>query len=89
MLPESVVKRRKSPYPSTQDPTYAAALRGQCEELLTTPGHPVFDLVDKGRLREAVSVRTPQIDQASRRDLERTLDLAVWIDMYAPTIKLP
>ncbi|KOG89015.1 asparagine synthase (glutamine-hydrolyzing) [Streptomyces varsoviensis] len=89
VLPESVVKRRKSPYPSTQDPTYAAALRGQCAELLAAPGHPVFDLIDKGRLREAVSARTPQIDQASRRDLERTLDLAVWIDMYAPTIKLP
>ncbi|MFE7118464.1 asparagine synthase (glutamine-hydrolyzing) [Streptomyces sp. NPDC057654] len=89
VLPESVVKRRKSPYPSTQDPTYAAALRDQCKELLSTPGHPVFDLIDKGRLGEAVSARTPQIDQASRRDLERTLDLAVWIDMYAPTIKLP
>ncbi|WP_405561317.1 asparagine synthase (glutamine-hydrolyzing) [Streptomyces canus] len=89
VLPRSVVERRKAPYPSTQDPTYAAALREQCGDLLATPGHPVFDLIDKAGLRQAVAADTPQIDQASRRDLERTLDLAVWIDMYAPTIKLP
>ncbi|MEV4974712.1 asparagine synthase (glutamine-hydrolyzing) [Streptomyces scopuliridis] len=89
VLPRSVVERRKAPYPSTQDPTYAAALRDQCAELLATPGHQVFDLIDKAGLRHAVAADTPQIDQASRRDLERTLDLAVWIDMYAPTIKLP
>lgn len=83
------MERRKSPYPSTQDPTYAAALRQQCGDLLDTPGHPVFDLIDKTGLRQAVAADTPQIDQASRRDLERTLDLAVWIDMYTPTIKLP
>ncbi|MEU1904583.1 asparagine synthase (glutamine-hydrolyzing) [Streptomyces hygroscopicus] len=89
VLPRSVLERRKSPYPSTQDPTYAAALREQCADLLTTPGHPVFDLIDRARLREAVASDTPLIDQASRRDLERTLDLALWIDMYAPALKLP
>jgi asparagine synthase (glutamine-hydrolysing) len=33
-------------------------------------------------------VDTPQINQASRRGLERTLDLALWLDMYKPTLKL-
>ncbi|MFI1964576.1 asparagine synthase (glutamine-hydrolyzing) [Streptomyces pathocidini] len=89
VLPRSVVERRKAPYPSTQDPKYAAALREQCRDLLTTPGHSVFDLIDKAKLRQAVATEAPQIDQASRRDLERTLDLAVWMGMYAPTIKLP
>ncbi|MEE1763530.1 asparagine synthase (glutamine-hydrolyzing) [Streptomyces sp. SP18BB07] len=89
VLPRSVVERRKAPYPSTQDPTYAAALREQCKDLLATPGHPVFDLIDPTRLRQAVASDAPLTDQASRRDLERALDLAVWIDLYAPTIKLP
>jgi asparagine synthase (glutamine-hydrolysing) len=33
-------------------------------------------------------VDTPQITQFSRRGLERTLDLALWLDMYNPTLKL-
>ena len=30
----------------------------------------------------------PQIHQASRRGLERTLDLAIWLDLYKPEVKL-
>jgi asparagine synthase (glutamine-hydrolysing) len=29
-----------------------------------------------------------QITQASRQGLERTLNLALWLDMYKPTLKL-
>src|SRR6201999_875552 len=36
VLPESVVKRVKSPYPSTSDPKYGAALQEQVKDLLST-----------------------------------------------------
>ncbi len=78
----------KSPYPSTQDPAYAVALQTHVKELLSRPSHPVFDLVSRRRLESIVAIDTPQITQASRRGLERTLDLALWIDMYRPTLKL-
>ncbi|GHI33153.1 hypothetical protein Sdagh_48830 [Streptomyces daghestanicus] len=51
VLPRSVYDRVKSPYPSTQDPKYAAALQDQARDLLARTGHPVFDLVDPDRLR--------------------------------------
>ena len=35
ILPHSVVERVKTPYPSTQDPTYADSPQQQCKELLT------------------------------------------------------
>ncbi|WP_028801271.1 asparagine synthase (glutamine-hydrolyzing) [Streptomyces sp. 142MFCol3.1] len=88
VIPTSVYDRVKSPYPSTQDPAYAAALQEQARELLTRPSHPVFDLVDQGRVKEAAHRDAPVSHQAARRGLERTLDLAVWLDMYAPEILL-
>jgi asparagine synthase (glutamine-hydrolysing) len=88
VLPQSVVDRVKSPYPSTQDPKYAVKLQHNAREYLSNPGHPVFDIVRNDWLTKAVEVDTPQITQASRRGLERTLDLALWLDMYNPTLKL-
>jgi asparagine synthase (glutamine-hydrolysing) len=88
LLPRSVYDRVKSPYPSTQDPRYAVVLRDQVRELLSRSGHPVFDLVDPGRLRQAADRGTPLTTQAARRGLERALDLAQWIDLYTPEISL-
>ncbi|GAA2265393.1 asparagine synthetase B [Streptomyces ruber] len=88
VLPRSVYDRVKSPYPSTQDPKYAAALQEQTRELLSRPDHPVFGLVDRYRVRRAAERDTPMNTQAARRGLERTLDLAVWLDLYRPEISL-
>ncbi|MFE4370559.1 asparagine synthase (glutamine-hydrolyzing) [Streptomyces sp. NPDC056835] len=88
LLPKSVYDRVKSPYPSTQDPKYAVALQELAKDLLSHPSHRVFDLVDADRVRQAAERDTPQIGQASRRGLERTLDLAIWLDMYNPEITL-
>lgn len=88
VLPQSVIDRVKSPYPSTQDPGYAVALQNQGKEVLSQPGHPVFALIDRDWLARAVAVETPQITQASRGGLERALDLAMWMQMYSPTVVL-
>ena len=87
VLPKSVAERVKSPYPSTQDPKYAVALQNNAKEILANPAHTVFEIVDRDWLAGAVAVDTPQITRASRHGLERTLDIALWLDMYAPTIK--
>ncbi|OON82536.1 asparagine synthase (glutamine-hydrolyzing) [Streptomyces tsukubensis] len=88
VLPKSVYDRVKSPYPSTQDPKYAIALQNHVKDLLVKPSHAVFDLVDAAFVRKLTAREAPQITQASRRGLERTLDLALWIDMYSPDVKL-
>ncbi|MEV3855925.1 asparagine synthase (glutamine-hydrolyzing) [Streptomyces sp. NPDC050095] len=88
VLPKSVYDRVKSPYPSTQDPKYALALQDHAKELLAQPAHRVFDLVDRERLAKAAHREAPQITQASRRGLERTLDLALWLDLYRPELAL-
>ncbi|MEU1405788.1 asparagine synthase (glutamine-hydrolyzing) [Streptomyces sp. NPDC005728] len=88
LLPRTVYERVKSPYPSTQDPRYARALQDQVKDLLARPSHPVFDLVDRERIREAAERDTPVSTQAARRGLERSLDLAQWLDLYSPELTL-
>jgi asparagine synthase (glutamine-hydrolysing) len=88
LLPQSVIERVKAPYPTTQDPGYAVKLRCLAREYLSNPGHQVFDIVSQDWLRNTVEADTPQIHQSSRRGLERTLDLALWLDMYRPNLKL-
>ncbi|MFI0809104.1 asparagine synthase (glutamine-hydrolyzing) [Streptomyces echinatus] len=88
VLPASVYQRVKSPYPSTQDPRYARALQEQVKDVLARPSHRVFDLVDRDRVREAAERTAPVSTQAARRGLERTLDLARWLDLYSPELVL-
>ncbi|GAA3133228.1 asparagine synthase (glutamine-hydrolyzing) [Streptomyces rameus] len=88
VLPRSVYDRVKSPYPSTQDPQYARALQEQVKEVLARPSHPVFDLVDRDRVRQAAERTEPVSTAAARRGLERTLDLARWLDLYSPELVL-
>ena len=87
-LPRSVYDRVKSPYPSTQDPRYGDALRARVADVLAQPSHPVFDLVDADSVRALVADSGPAIMQAQRRGLERTLDLALWLEMYRPELSL-
>ncbi|WP_424216889.1 asparagine synthase (glutamine-hydrolyzing) (plasmid) [Streptomyces sp. BI20] len=86
VLPRSVYDRVKSPYPSTQDPGYGAALRAQAEDLLAKPAHDVFGLVDRAALTRLARSPRPLTTQAARRGLERALDLAMWLDLYRPEI---
>ncbi|MFF3752743.1 asparagine synthase (glutamine-hydrolyzing) [Streptomyces sp. NPDC002018] len=87
VVPPSVQGRRKSPYPSTQDPGYGAALQQQAKEVLADHGHPVFTLVDRVWLTDAVG-RDVTMPGGDRRGLERVLDLYHWFDLYRPEIQL-
>jgi asparagine synthase (glutamine-hydrolysing) len=89
VLPDSVVQRVKSPYPSTQDPRYVEAVQKQVGELLAERDHAVFSLVNPRWLTDAVRQEPAAIGDATRHGLERTLDLAMWLDDYRPQIEIP
>ncbi|MFD4725738.1 asparagine synthase (glutamine-hydrolyzing) [Streptomyces seoulensis] len=88
VLPRSVYDRVKSPYPSTQDPGYGRALQTQVMDLLAKPSHRVFDLLDREKVRRIAESGSLAGTQAARRGLERTLDLATWLDLYAPEVSI-
>lgn len=87
VLPRSVAERVKSPYPSTQDPQYPVALQQQAKELLAEPDNPVFSLIRRDWLVDAVSKDPSADDHGVRNGLERTLNLAVWLDIYRPEVR--
>ncbi|ARF53468.1 asparagine synthase (glutamine-hydrolyzing) [Streptomyces gilvosporeus] len=85
MLPPSVADRVKSAYPSIQDPSYLAALRHQAKELLVDADHPVFGLISRPWLKRAV---TGESGPTVRSGLERSLNLATWLDVHRPRLLL-
>ena len=86
VLPESVVNRVKSPYPSTSDPQYGAAIQAEAKDLLGTGDDVLFGLIDRSALEHLTRLDPAALVPQERARLERVLDLAVWIDMYRPEI---
>ncbi|HYQ69271.1 asparagine synthase (glutamine-hydrolyzing) [Actinophytocola sp.] len=87
VLPESVLGRRKSPYPSTQDPGYAMALQQQAKAVLADSAHPVHDILDQDWLTSIVDQDVSRPSDA-RRGIDRVLDLYHWFDLYRPALDL-
>ncbi|HVW42230.1 MAG TPA: asparagine synthase (glutamine-hydrolyzing) [Amycolatopsis sp.] len=88
VLPQSVADRVKSPYPSTQDPGYAAALQQQAKEILAERDNPAFELVDRAWLAGAVEADPSTMPNSTRHGLDRALDLHHWLDIYRPALEL-
>jgi asparagine synthase (glutamine-hydrolysing) len=86
VLPESVVNRVKSPYPSTSDPQYGAAIQAHAKDLFGSGDDALFSLIDSAALEHLIGLDPHQLAPVERTRIERVLDLAVWIDMYKPTI---
>lgn len=87
VLPESVVNRVKSPYPSTSDPQYGAAIQAHVKDLFGSGNDALFSLIDRKALERLVELDPETLAPVERTRMERILDLAVWLDMYRPTIE--
>jgi asparagine synthase (glutamine-hydrolysing) len=80
VLPASIAQRRKSPYPSTQDPSYEHALRDQLHKLVADGTSPVLDLLDSQRVRTLLDSPIGAVSlDAQRRSTELALTLHDWI----------
>lgn len=89
LLPESILRRRKSPYPSTQDPSYEQALRDQLHRLLTDGTSPVLDLLDPRRAKALLDSPVGSASLAAHRHTtELLLALHDWITQTGARLKL-
>ena len=59
LLPREVLYRKKSPYPKTHDPYYAALMRSGMEQMFAEKEAPLFSLVSRKELREYLEEETP------------------------------
>jgi asparagine synthase (glutamine-hydrolysing) len=86
VLPQSVVDRVKSPYPSTSDPQYGAAIQAHAKDLLGSGDDVFFALIDRTALEHLTLLDPASMPPLDRARIERILDLSVWLDMYRPDV---
>lgn len=88
VLPQSVLQRVKSQYPSTADPNYGAELQRQVEELLGDDSGDLFEVLDRRAVKRLTQLRSGEVSPQERFRMEHVLNLAVWLDMYRPEVSL-
>jgi asparagine synthetase B (glutamine-hydrolysing) len=89
VLPASILDRRKSPYPSTQDPSYELALREQLDKLVADGASPVLDLLDSQRVHTLLGSPVGAVSlDGQRRSTELVLALHDWITQTGTRLNL-
>ncbi|OBJ05121.1 asparagine synthase (glutamine-hydrolyzing) [Mycobacterium sp. 1482292.6] len=86
LLPESVVRRVKAPYPSTADPRYGEQIQRQAKDLLAGDSDALFGLIERSRLEELTSLDPETLPTGARYQIEQALDVASWLDLYQPEV---
>ncbi|GAA4638911.1 asparagine synthase (glutamine-hydrolyzing) [Actinoallomurus vinaceus] len=84
LLPDEIVTRPKSAYPASQDPGYVAAMQGLVLDVLDEPDAPLFDLMDREKVRTAVTSELdtlpgPITARTSAIGLSYLLELNRWL----------
>jgi asparagine synthase (glutamine-hydrolysing) len=87
LLPPAVAARAKTPFPTTNDPAYHAALRDAVAELLADRDAPVMRLLHRPSVR-ALTVMPATGAQVVRMALERVLHLHAWIVRYGVRVEI-
>ncbi len=60
ILPEDVRTRKKSPYPKTHNPSYAAAVKSQIVAILDDPSSPILPLINASKIRALTELDSDQ-----------------------------
>jgi asparagine synthase (glutamine-hydrolysing) len=87
VLPGSVLRRVKSPYPSTQDVGYVIELQRQAADVLKA-GSEALALFSRPVLAEIAAPDPKAVTLTDRGALERVLDAAVWMDRCRPELRI-
>jgi asparagine synthase (glutamine-hydrolysing) len=89
LLPESILQRVKSPYPSTADTGYEKNLLDELADVAASRNAPLLPLLDldgvRRRLERPLGETSSQI---TRIDLEIPLWLNAWLDSYRVSVDL-
>jgi asparagine synthase (glutamine-hydrolysing)/amidotransferase len=89
VLPRSILDRRKTPYPATQDPRYEQGLRDELGRVLADPNAPVRALLDPAKAAAAATREPGTVSYPyDRGSLELTLWLDRWLREYDVALEL-
>lgn len=88
LVPQSVLARLKNHYPATHDVRYNRGVQDQAADALKDPRGLVRDLVNIDAVLTLTTVEPERLGWGQRLELERVIDLAIWLEYYRPTIDL-
>ena len=89
LLPNSIIERRKSPYPSTQDPAYEVALRREVTEVVADSTAPVNALLNKKAMTKVLDRPLKDISTpADRRGMDFVLGVNDWLKSYQVSLDI-
>ncbi|MCL2204164.1 MAG: asparagine synthase (glutamine-hydrolyzing) [Defluviitaleaceae bacterium] len=88
ILPEKILLRKKSPFPKTHNPAYLLKVQDMMQNLLNTPGAPLFEFLERKGLNN--DTPTPWYGQLMTRPqtLAYFLQINAWLERYAIDIAL-
>jgi asparagine synthase (glutamine-hydrolysing) len=80
LLPQSIVERVKSPYPSTQDPAYERAIRDDVQNVMRDRHHPGASLFNPKVVGDILAQPLGNISGLPQRaGLERVRSITSWV----------
>lgn len=86
VLPQSVLYRKKSPYPKTHDPKYLSLVSQRLRQLLDRKDAPIFEIIDHNALRALgeTDFAWPWYGQLMRRPqtISYMLQINYWLEHY-------
>lgn len=91
VLPDSVLDRKKNPYPSTQDTGYEKALREQLGDIVAAGG-PVLQLTSEAEIRTLLDAPQGAYNMggpwSARAVIERLIEFNTWVTLYGVRVEL-
>jgi asparagine synthase (glutamine-hydrolysing) len=82
VLPEDARTRKKSAYPSSQNPTYRNALRQWVLSILNTPNEPINNFIKPEIVRAVAEEKRPLLAEAEVYLFEKTILTNEWFKQY-------
>jgi len=87
LLPQSIVERVKSPYPSTQDPAYEKAIRDDVQNIMRDKAHPASSLFNHKVVGNILAQPLGNVSGlAQRAGIERVRSISGWVKDYGVVV---
>ncbi|MBN2908820.1 asparagine synthase (glutamine-hydrolyzing) [Polycladomyces sp. WAk] len=86
-LPDDVLYRRKSAYPTAQNPNYFQAVKRWMKEILTDANSPVLPLIDKKKVEAVIDGQTDLDAGRITKLLEYLIQVNMWLKEYGIVIR--
>jgi asparagine synthase (glutamine-hydrolysing) len=94
ILPDSVLYRKKSPYPKTYNPAYEALLKTRFKKIIETPDSPILTLIDVKKAQALIDSKLeytrPWYGQlmAGPQLIAYFIQINYWLSSVKPALKI-